>query len=93
MELGKTVSNIKYKQFKQLKTITIMDTIELKFNEKLLNSLKSRIKFVGTGSVRVKDDIIILTYNSNAILKSMIKRKDIAVTENNIKAMAKCLMF
>ena len=70
-----------------------MDTIELKFNEKLLNSLKSRIKFVGTGSVRVKDDIIVLTYNSNAILKSMIKRKDIAVTENNIKAMAKCLMF
>ena len=70
-----------------------MDTIELKFNEKLLNSLKSRIKFVGTGSVRVKDDIIILTYNSNAILKSMIKRKDIAVPENNIKAMAKCLMF
>ena len=70
-----------------------MDTIELKFNEKLLNSLKSRIKFVGTGSVRVKDDIIILTYNSNDILKSMIKRKDIAVTENNIKAMAKCLMF
>ena len=70
-----------------------MDTIELKFNEKLLNSLKSRIKFVGTGSVRVKDDIIILTYNSNAILKSMIKSKDIAVTENNIKAMAKCLMF
>ena len=70
-----------------------MDTIELKFNEKLLNSLKSRIKFVGTGSVRVKGDIIILTYNSNAILKSMIKIKDIAVTENNIKAMAKCLMF
>ena len=70
-----------------------MDTIELKFNEKLLNSLKSRIKFVGTGSVRVKGDIIILTYNSNAILKSMIKSKDIAVTENNIKAMAKCLMF
>ena len=70
-----------------------MDTIELKFNEKLLNSLKSRIKFVGTGSVRVKDDIIILTYNSNAVLKSMIKGKDIAVTENNIKAMAKCLMF
>lgn len=70
-----------------------MDTIELKFNEKLLNSLKSRIKFVGTGSVRVKGDIIILTYNSNAILKDMIKRKDIAVTENNIKAMAKCLMF
>ena len=70
-----------------------MDTIELKFNEKLLNSLKSRIKFVGTGSVRVKSDIIILTYNSNAILKSMIKIKDIAVTENNIKAMAKCLMF
>lgn len=70
-----------------------MDTIELKFNEKLLNSLKSRIKFVGTGNVRVKDDIIILTYNSNAILKSMIKRKDIAVTENNIQAMAKCLMF
>ena len=93
LELGKTVSNIKYKQFKQLKTITIMDTIELKFNEKLLNSLKSRIKFVGTGSVRVKDDIIILTYNSNAILKSMIKRKDIAITENNIKVMAKCLMF
>ena len=70
-----------------------MDTIELKFNEKLLNSLKSRIKFVGTGNVRVKDDIIILTYNSNAILKSLIKRKDIAVTENNIQAMAKCLMF
>ena len=70
-----------------------MDTIELKFNEKLLNSLKSRIKFVGTGNVRVKDDIIILTYNSNAILKSMIKRKDIAITENNIQAMAKCLMF
>lgn len=71
-----------------------MDTIELKFNEKLLNSLKkNRIKFVGTGNVRVKSDIIILTYNSNAILKSMIKRKDIAVTENNIQAMAKCLMF
>lgn len=70
-----------------------MDTIELKFNEKLLNSLKSRIKFVGTGNVRVKGDIIILTYNSNAILKSMIKRKDIAVTENNIQVMAKCLMF
>ena len=70
-----------------------MDNIELKFNEKLLNSLKSRIKFVGTGNVRVKDDIIILTYNSNAILKSMIKRKDIAITENNIKTMAKCLMF
>ena len=70
-----------------------MDTIELKFNEKLLNSLKSRIKFVGTGSVRVKGDIIILTYNSNTILKSMIKWKDIAVTENNIQAMAKCLMF
>ena len=70
-----------------------MDTIELKFNEKLLNSLKSRIKFVGTGSVRVKGDIIILTYNSNAILKSMIKKKDIVVTENNIKVMAKCLMF
>ena len=70
-----------------------MDTIELKFNEKLLNSLKSRIKFIGTGNVRVKGDIIILTYNSNAILKSMIKRKDIAVTENNIQAMAKCLMF
>ena len=70
-----------------------MDTIELKFNEKLLNSLKSRIKFVGTGSVRVKGDIIILTYNSNAILKSLIKIKDIAVTENNIQAMAKCLIF
>ena len=70
-----------------------MDAIELKFNEKLLNSLKSRIKFVGTGSVRVKGDIIILTYNSNAILKSMIKRKDIARIENNIKTMAKCLMF
>lgn len=70
-----------------------MDSIELKFNEKLLNSLKSRIKFVGTGSVRVKGDIIILTYKSNTILKSMIKRKDIAITENNIQAMAKCLMF
>ena len=70
-----------------------MNSIELKFNEKLLNSLKSRIKFVGTGNVRVKNDIIILTYNSNAILKSLIKRKDIAVTENNIQAMAKCLMF
>ena len=70
-----------------------MDIIELKFNEKLLNSLKNRIKFVGTGSVRVKDDIIVLTYNSNAILKSIIKRKDIAITENNIQAMAKCLMF
>ena len=70
-----------------------MDTLDLKFNDKLLNSLKRRIKLVGTGSVRVKDDIIILTYNSNAILKSLIKRKDIAVTENNIQAMAKCLMF
>ena len=89
LELGKTVSNINNKQFKQ----QIMDAIELKFNEKLLNSLKNRIKFVGTGSVKVKGDIIILTYNSNAILKSMIKRKDIAVTENNIQAMAKCLMF
>ena len=70
-----------------------MNTIELKFNEKLFNSLKNRIKFVGTGSVRVKGDIIILTHNSNAILTSLIKIKDIAVTENNIKAMAKCLMF
>ena len=70
-----------------------MDTIELKFNEKLLNSLKNRIKFVGTGSVRVKGDIIIFTHNSNAILTSLIKRKDIAVTENNIQAMAKCLML
>lgn len=49
-----------------------MNTIELKFNEKLLNTLKSRIKFVGTGSV--KGD----THNSNAILTSLIKRKDIA---------------
>lgn len=70
-----------------------MDKIELKYNENLLNSLKNRIKFVGTGSVRVKGDIIILTYNSNSILKSLIKRKDIAVTENNIQVMAKCLMF
>ena len=70
-----------------------MNTIELKFNEKLLNLLKNRIKFVGTGSVRVKGDIIILTHNSNSILTSLIKRKDIAVTENNIKTMAKCLMF
>ena len=70
-----------------------MKTIELKFSEKLLNSLKTRIKFVGTGSIKVKGDIIILTYNSNVILKSLIKRKDIAVTENNIQAMAKCLMF
>ena len=70
-----------------------MNSIELKFNEKLLTSLKNRIKFVGTGSVKVKGDIIILTYNSNSILKSMIKRKDIAITENNIQAMAKCLMF
>lgn len=70
-----------------------MNKIELKYNENLLNSLKSRIKFVGTGSVRVKGDIIILTYNSNSILRSLIKRKDIAVTENNIQAMAKCLMF
>ena len=70
-----------------------MNTIELKFNEKLLNLLKNRIKFVGTGSVRVKDDIIIFTHNSNAILTSLIKRKDIAVTENNIQAMAKCLIF
>ena len=70
-----------------------MDRIELKFNEKLLNTLKSRIRFVGTGSVKVKGDIIILTYNSNTIIRSTIKRKDIAVTENNIQAMAKCLMF
>lgn len=52
-----------------------------------------RIKFVGTGSVKVKGDIIVFTFNSNAILTSLIKRKDIAVTENNIQAMAKCLMF
>ena len=51
-----------------------MDTIELKFNEKLLNSLKSRIKFVGTGSVRVKDDIIILTYKSCMDKYNMRKR-------------------
>ena len=70
-----------------------MNTIELKFNEKLLNLLKNRIKFVGTGSVRVKGGIIILTHNSNAILTSLIKIKDIAVTENNIQAMAKCLIF
>lgn len=70
-----------------------MNKIELKFNEELLNTLKSRIKLVGTGSVRVKGDIIIFTYNSNAILASLIKRKDIAITENNIQAMAKCLMF
>ena len=70
-----------------------MNTIELKFNEKLFNSLKNRIKFVGTGSVRVKSDIIIFTHNSNAILTSLIKIKDIAVTENNIQAMAKCLIF
>ena len=70
-----------------------MNKIELKFNEELLETLKSRIKLVGTGSVRVKGDIIIFTYNSNAILTSLIKRKDIAVTENNIQAMAKCLMF
>lgn len=70
-----------------------MNKIELKFNEELLETLKSRIKYVGTGSVRVKGDIIIFTYNSNAILASLIKRKDIAVTENNIQAMAKCLMF
>lgn len=70
-----------------------MERIELKFNEKLLNSLKNKIKFVGTGSVKVKGDIIILTYNSNTIIRSVIKRKDIAVTENNIQAMAKCLMF
>lgn len=70
-----------------------MNTIELKFNEKLLNLLKNRIKFVGTGAVRVKGDIIIFTHNSNAILTSLIKRKDIAVTKNNIQAMAKCLMF
>ena len=59
----------------------------------ILNLLKNRIKFVGTGTVRVKGDIIIFTHNSNAILTSLIKRKDIAVTENNIQAMAKCLMF
>lgn len=70
-----------------------MNTIELKFNEKLLNTLKSRIKYVGTGSVKVKGDIIVFTHNSNAILTSLIKRKDIAVTKNNIQAMAKCLMF
>ena len=70
-----------------------MNTIELKFNEKLLNLLKNRIKFVGTGSVRVKGDIIIFTHNSNAILASLIKIKDIAVTENNIQTMAKCLIF
>ena len=70
-----------------------MNKIELKFNEELLETLKSRIKYVGTGSVRVKGNIIIFTYNSNAILSSLIKRKDIAVTENNIQAMAKCLMF
>ena len=70
-----------------------MNTIELKFNEKLLNLLKNRIKFVGTGAVRVKGDIIIFTHNSNAILTSLIKIKDIAVTENNIQAMAKCLIF
>ena len=70
-----------------------MNKIELKFNEELLNTLKSRVKLVGTGNVRVKGDIIIFTYNSNAILASLIKRKDIAITENNIQAMAKCLMF
>ena len=70
-----------------------MNTIELKFNEKLLNLLKNRIKFVGIGSVKVKGDIIIFTHNSNAILTSLIKRTDIAVTENNIHAMAKCLIF
>ena len=70
-----------------------MNTIELKFNEKLLNLLKNRIKFVGTGSVKVKGDIIILTHNSNSILTSLITRKDIAVTENNIQAMAHCLIF
>ena len=70
-----------------------MNTIELKFNEKLLNTLKSRIKFVGTGSVKVKGDIIVLTFNSKTIITYIIKRKDIAVTENNIQAMAKCLMF
>ena len=70
-----------------------MNTIELKFNEKLLNLLKNRIKFVGTGTVKVKGDIIIFTHNSNAILTSLIKKKDIAVTKNNIQAMAKCLMF
>ena len=70
-----------------------MKRIELKYSAELLSDLKSRIKYVGTGSVRVKGDIIIFTYNSNAILSSLIKRKDIAVTENNIQTMAKCLMF
>ena len=70
-----------------------MNKIELKFSTELLDTLKNRIKLVGTGSVRVKGDIIIFTYNSNAILASLIKRKNIAVTENNIQAMAKCLMF
>ena len=80
------------------KSLVIITNVEKnEFYERLQNTLNferdERIKFVGTGSVRVKDDIIILTYNSNAILKSMIKRKDIAITENNIQAMAKCLMF
>lgn len=70
-----------------------MKRIELKFDEKLLAALKRKIKFVGTGSIRVKGDIMVLTYNSNALLHSLVKRKDIAVTENNIQAMAKCLMF
>lgn len=70
-----------------------MKRIELKFDEKLLAALKHKIKFVGTGSIRVKGDIMVLTYNSNALLHSLVKRKDIAVTENNIQAMAKCLMF
>ena len=79
-----TVYQLKHKTVKR---------IELKYSAELLSDLKSRIKYVGTGSVRVKGDIIIFTYNSNAILSSLIKRKDIAVTENNIQTMAKCLMF
>ena len=41
-----------------------MNTIELKFNEKLLNTLKSRIKFVGTGSIKVKGDGKVFVNNS-----------------------------
>ncbi len=64
---GIILSTNKYNKNDKYKTHTLMNTIELKFNEKLFNTLKSRIKFVGTGS-----DIVVTENNIQVMAKCLM---------------------